>query len=69
MYGGALDGIWGSLAYDKQINIGDRRAGNFYIFNPFFRDTIKGDNDGSKWGLCTETSILKKRFKNGIRDL
>lgn len=67
IYGEPWMALGSPLAYDKQINIGSQKGKDFAIFNPFFRDAIKGDNDGSKWGYIQGDFYLKEAVQNGIR--
>lgn len=59
----ALDSL---LAYDKQITIGKQKGHDFSIFNPFYRDALKGDNDGSSWGYIQGNYSLKGQVQEGI---
>lgn len=54
------------LDYEKQINIGSQKSKGFAIFNPFFRDNLKGDNDGSSRGYLQGEYYLKNEIQKGI---
>lgn len=54
------------LAYDKQINIGSQKDKEFSIFNPFFRDALRGDNDGHGLGYVQGNFGYKKEVEIGI---
>lgn len=54
------------LSYDKQINIGAQKGEDFAIFNPFYRDAIRGDNDGTSLGYVQGNFGLKNEIEQGI---
>lgn len=54
------------LNYNKQINIGSQKGKNFAIFNPFFRDAFKGDNDGTVRGYLQGEYYNKYQMQQGI---
>lgn len=54
------------LSYEKQIVIGAQKNKDFAIFNPFFRDAIKGDNDGGEKGYIQGEYYYKRNIQNGI---
>ncbi len=59
----ALDSL---LPYDKQITIGKQKGHDFAIFNPFYRDALRGDNDGSSWGYIQGDYSFKGQIQEGI---
>ncbi|MGY3755859.1 type I pullulanase [Helcococcus kunzii] len=66
IYGEPWMALSSPLAYEKQIVIGAQKDKGFAIFNPFFRDAIKGDNDGSERGYIQGEYYYKKNIQNGI---
>lgn len=54
------------LEYSKQINIGSQKGKDFSIFNPFFRDALKGDNDGGTRGYLQGEYYHKNDVVKGI---
>lgn len=54
------------LPIEKQIIIGAQKSKNFAIFNPFFRDALRGDNDGSKIGYIQGDYSYKSEIEHGI---
>lgn len=54
------------LATEKQITIGAQRGKNFAIFNPFFRDAIRGDNDGIIKGYVQGDYRYKHDIEKGV---
>ena len=54
------------LPYNKQINIGSQKYKGFSIFNPDFRDAIKGDPDGYRQGYIQGQYQLKGAIQFGI---
>ncbi len=54
------------LNYNKQINIGSQKGKNFAIFNPFYRDAFKGDNDGTVRGYLQGEYYNKFQMQQGI---
>ncbi|MFM1539448.1 type I pullulanase [Helcococcus bovis] len=66
IYGEPWMALSSPLPYDKQIVIGAQKDKKFAIFNPFIRDSIKGDNDGSVKGYIQGEYYLNKNIKNGI---
>lgn len=55
-----------TLNYNKQINIGSQKGKDFAIFNPFFRDAFKGDNDGYVKGYLQGEYYNKYQMQLGI---
>lgn len=66
IYGEPWMALGSPLAYDKQILIGSQKNHGFAIFNPFFRDAIKGDNDGSVKGYIQGEYYIKPQIEEGI---
>lgn len=66
IYGEPWMALSSPLAYEKQIVIGAQKDKGFAIFNPFFRDAIKGDNDGGERGYIQGEYYYKKNIQNGI---
>lgn len=66
IYGEPWMALPSPLEYEKQINIGSQKNKGFAIFNPFFRDDIKGDNDGSEKGYLQGRYYLNRNIQNGI---
>lgn len=54
------------LPYEKQVYIGAQKNRGFAIFNPFFRDSIRGDNDSSGIGYLQGDYSLKPEIEKGI---
>lgn len=54
------------LPIEKQIIIGAQKSKNFAIFNPFYRDALRGDNDGSRIGYIQGDYSYKSDIENGI---
>lgn len=54
------------LPIEKQIIIGAQKSKNFAIFNPFYRDALRGDNDGSRIGYIQGDYSYKADIENGI---
>lgn len=54
------------LDLDKQVIIGAQKDKNFAIFNPFFRDALRGDNDGTILGYLQGDYSLKNDVELGI---
>ena len=54
------------LAYEEQINIGSQKNHDFAIFNPFYRDALRGDNDGAKPGYVQGVFHYKEAIQAGI---
>ncbi|MGY3775887.1 type I pullulanase [Helcococcus sueciensis] len=54
------------LDYNKQVNIGSQKGKDFAIFNPFFRDAFKGDNDGTVGGYLQGEYYNKYQMQVGI---
>ncbi|MDO5026614.1 MAG: type I pullulanase [Tissierellia bacterium] len=54
------------LPLEKQIIIGAQKTKNFAIFNPFYRDALRGDNDGSEIGYVQGAHYLKSEVEFGI---
>lgn len=54
------------LPLEKQIIIGAQKTKNFAIFNPFYRDALRGDNDGSEIGYVQGAYSLKKEVEFGV---
>lgn len=66
IYGEPWMALSSPLDYEKQIVIGAQKNKGFAIFNPFFRDDIKGDNDGVERGYLQGEYYYKKNIENGI---
>lgn len=66
IYGEPWMALPSPLAYDKQILIGSQKNHGFAIFNPFFRDSIRGDNDGSLKGYLQGEYHMKPSIEEGI---
>lgn len=66
IYGEPWMALPSPLTYDKQIVIGAQKGNNFAIFNPFFRDSIKGDTDGDVRGYIQGEYYYKQNIENGI---
>ena len=66
IYGEPWMALSSPLAYEKQIVIGAQKNKGFSIFNPFFRDAIKGDNDGSGRAFIQGEYYHNRNIRNGI---
>lgn len=66
IYGEPWMALPSPLEYSKQINIGQQKNNDFAIFNPFFRDAIKGDNDGVIGGYIQGEYYNKFAVQTGI---
>lgn len=66
IYGEPWMALPSTLNYEKQINIGSQKDKQFAIFNPFFRDAMKGDNDGSIRGYLQGEYYNKLAIQQGI---
>lgn len=66
IYGEPWMALPSTLNYEKQINIGSQKDKKFAIFNPFFRDAMKGDNDGSIRGYLQGEYYNKLAIQQGI---
>ncbi|WP_425540050.1 type I pullulanase [Microaceticoccus formicicus] len=54
------------LPLNKRSGFGSQRNRNFGIFNPYFRDAIKGDGDGVNRGYVQGDGSLKNKIETGI---
>lgn len=54
------------LLLNKRSGFGSQRNRNFGIFNPYFRDAIKGDGDGVNRGYIQGDGSLKNKIETGI---
>lgn len=54
------------LPLEKQIVIGAQKSKNFAIFNPFYRDALRGDNDGITKGYIQGDYSYKEEIEHGI---
>lgn len=66
IYGEPWMALRTTLDFEKQILVGSQRDKRFSIFNPFFRDSIKGDNDGITRGYIQGEYYLKPAIEEGI---
>lgn len=66
IYGEPWMALPSPLPYDKQINIGAQKNKGFAVFNPMYRDAIKGDTDGDKRGYLQGEYYLKDSIQEGI---
>lgn len=54
------------LPLNKRSGFGSQRNREFAIFNPYFRDAIKGDGDGVNRGYVQGEGSLKNKIETGI---
>ncbi len=54
------------LALNKRTGFGSHRNRNFAIFNPYFRDALKGDGDDLNRGFIQGDTIYKNQIETGI---
>ena len=66
IYGEPWIALTSPLPYDKQVVIGAQRNNEFAIFNPVFRDAIKGDTDGDVRGYLQGEYYFKPKIEEGI---
>ena len=66
IYGEPWMALSSPLPYEKQIVIGAQKNKPFAIFNPFIRDSIKGDNDGTVKGYLQGEYYLNRNIKSGL---
>lgn len=66
IYGEPWMALPSPLDYEKQINIGAQKNRGFAIFNPFYRDAIKGDSDGNLRGYIQGEYYNKYKIQEGI---
>lgn len=66
IYGEPWMALPSPLPYDKQVVIGAQKDNEFAIFNPVFRDAIKGDTDGDVRGYLQGEFYFKPKIQEGI---
>lgn len=66
IYGEPWMALASPLEYNQQVIIGSQKNKGFSIFNPFFRDALKGDNDGVIRGYIQGEYYNKKSIEEGI---
>lgn len=66
LYGEPWTGGQTSLVVDKMTLWGTQSKRGFALFNPFFRDAIRGDNDGDKPGFIQGNTSCRRQVERGL---
>jgi len=66
IYGEPWMGGLSPLAHEQQMNKGNQKGMNIAVFNDFFRNAIKGDNDGQAVGFVSGAHHQTENIKRGV---